>query len=422
MTARPRFSVILPTRERADTLVSSLRTCTTQDDPDLEIIVSDNFSQDHTREVVKMADDARILYVNPQQRLGMSQNWEFGLSHATGDYVMFLGDDDGLLPDAVEALRELAVTSGRPDAIAWKDATYHWPDHPEHATRGLLTVPLRKSVKVVSAPAMLKDVISMKVPWMRLPWLYRSLVSRTAIDRVIGRSGRFFCSQIPDVYSGIAIASVIDSYYCSERPYAINGASGYSTGTSQFAAAHKGPATLFATEPNIPFHPTLDFASAGPMIVAESYLQALDNNLQFEHKLDMKLVLTESLRSAAHQDPSKYEEISGAVMRTAQRLGIAGEVESFTSAHPNDPRNPAAPVLGYKKLAGTVTVDAEPYGVRNVYEAAQLAEHLWAIHHDGVFNARNTAIASARHLRQHLSNPQRLVRALRENLAPLSQR
>ncbi len=47
--AAPRFTIIIPTRERAATLEHALRTVTDQDFASLEIIVSDNASTDNTR-------------------------------------------------------------------------------------------------------------------------------------------------------------------------------------------------------------------------------------------------------------------------------------------------------------------------------------------------------------------------------------
>ncbi len=83
----PRLTVIVPTRERHDTLIWALKTCVTQDCDDLEILVSDNASVDETREVVASYDDPRIRYVNPGTRLGMSEHWEFALSHVQEGYV-----------------------------------------------------------------------------------------------------------------------------------------------------------------------------------------------------------------------------------------------------------------------------------------------------------------------------------------------
>ena len=57
----PRFSVVIPTRERATTLRYCLRTCLEQDFDDYEIVVCDNCSSPATREVVEEAASPRIV-------------------------------------------------------------------------------------------------------------------------------------------------------------------------------------------------------------------------------------------------------------------------------------------------------------------------------------------------------------------------
>ncbi len=37
----------------------------------------------------------------------MSEHWEFALSHAKGNWVTIIGDDDGLLPNAVKYLFQI---------------------------------------------------------------------------------------------------------------------------------------------------------------------------------------------------------------------------------------------------------------------------------------------------------------------------
>ena len=90
-----KFSIVIPTRNRAKTLYHTLRTCISQQYVNFEIIVSDNNNVDNTKDVVDSFDDNRIRYINTQNSIGMTSNWEFALSHVTGDYVMYLGDDDG---------------------------------------------------------------------------------------------------------------------------------------------------------------------------------------------------------------------------------------------------------------------------------------------------------------------------------------
>src|SRR5213078_1360054 len=97
----PRFSVVIPTRERAQTLRYSLQTCLDQDFTDYEVVVCDNYSSPATREVVDSFTSPRVKYVRAPQPLAMSHNWELALAHASGEYVTVLGDDDGLLSHAL---------------------------------------------------------------------------------------------------------------------------------------------------------------------------------------------------------------------------------------------------------------------------------------------------------------------------------
>ena len=103
----PKITVIIPTRERAVVLENALRTVTSQDYKNLEIIVSDNYSMDGTDKVVEQAKDSRIRYLNTGKRLSMSHNWEFALSHVQDGWVTFIGDDDGLLPRAISRIAEI---------------------------------------------------------------------------------------------------------------------------------------------------------------------------------------------------------------------------------------------------------------------------------------------------------------------------
>ena len=92
----PRFTVIIPTKDRAPYLNQTLRTCRMQEYENLEVIVSDDGSTDNTREVVLEAAriDPRIRYVSPGAGAGMRDNFEFALDCVKPGYVIALGGDD----------------------------------------------------------------------------------------------------------------------------------------------------------------------------------------------------------------------------------------------------------------------------------------------------------------------------------------
>jgi len=279
----PRFTIILPTRERATTLRHALATVTAQDFASLEIIVSDNCSTDDTAAVVAANPDPRIRYLNTGKRLSMSHNWEFALGHATGEWVAFLGDDDGLLPDCLAAID--AIADAHPvDLIRTRPGNYLWPSL--LGTRGgHLSLPLGGTSGLVDCAPALQAVLAGDKSYLELPTLYTGgFVRRAAIDRARAADGHFFQSRIPDVYSSVILCATCERYYYSADPVAINGASLASTGTSQFTRsddpARQKAERMFAQEDNIPLHTSLPFNPDGSVprslqaLVFESYQQA----------------------------------------------------------------------------------------------------------------------------------------------------
>jgi glycosyltransferase involved in cell wall biosynthesis len=84
---KPSITIIIPTRERHETLGASIRTCVEQDYADLEILVSDNASEDSTKDTVSRFKDPRLRYIRAPKRLSMTENFCFGLEHARGTYM-----------------------------------------------------------------------------------------------------------------------------------------------------------------------------------------------------------------------------------------------------------------------------------------------------------------------------------------------
>jgi len=261
MNNPPKFTVIIPTRERADVLGPALKTVVEQDYDNLRILVSDNFSNDSTRDVVASFNDPRITYVNTGKRLSMSHNWEFALSQVTDGWVAFIGDDDGLLPGAIARAADIA-REYRVQAIGSRNAAYTWP-HPQNQTFGTLSISLKRGIEVFDSKARLIDILHGKGAYSTLPMLYTGgFVDFSLIARARSINGTFNHCINPDVYSAVVIAKLTDRFVHSNEPLAIGGTSKHSGGTSFFIGGYSAltpdsPAKKFLSEANIPIHPDL---------------------------------------------------------------------------------------------------------------------------------------------------------------------
>jgi glycosyltransferase involved in cell wall biosynthesis len=95
----PKASILIPTHNRANLLRDAVESSLAQDYPNLEVIVSDNASNDDTQKVMKrFVNDKRLKYHRNSENLGIVGNWRRLLfEYAGGEYVKVLSDDDYLI-------------------------------------------------------------------------------------------------------------------------------------------------------------------------------------------------------------------------------------------------------------------------------------------------------------------------------------
>jgi len=378
------INVLIPTRERCDTLASALQTCLFQEYDHCRFIVCDNFSQDATREVVSSARDPRVAYINPGRRVSMSENWEFALSHVDDGYVTFLGDDDGLLPGALRRLNELVHLSGAP-VVVWDKANYMWPSQLVEVWRNVITIPLENQLAFRESGEVLRRVGGFDAPFWMLPMMYTGAADMKLIARIRAVTGRFFHSRFPDVYSGVAIAANVPRFFHSSRPLSINGSSGHSSGASILYSSDgegRKPAEMFAAEASLPIHPALVDAPSVRMAVAETFLQVRDHfpgRLQSDI-IDLKLVVRKIAEEAAEYIPERYAVAVAAVRKIGEKNGFTPYVEQLLSASVNRPARPERQVQGINPRQGHLVLDASDFDVKNVADAARLIHHALVLH------------------------------------------
>ena len=96
----PKVSVITPTYNRAGLLPIAIRSVLSQDFTDLELLIVDDGSTDHTAEVVRefQAQDDRVHYLKLPENRGIGFARDFGLRQAHGEYIAWIDSDDLWLP------------------------------------------------------------------------------------------------------------------------------------------------------------------------------------------------------------------------------------------------------------------------------------------------------------------------------------
>ncbi|MDP3327657.1 glycosyltransferase family 2 protein [Parvibaculum sp.] len=373
------MTVIIPTRERADVFAGALRTVTSQDYENLEILVSDNFSGDATEEIARSTGDPRVKYLNTGKRLSMAHNWEFALGHATGEWVAIIGDDDGLMPGALTKVAALIHETG---ALAVQSAIcrYRWPGN-KSRSYGRIRVPLSHGHEIRDSKVWMTKVLEGRAAYAELPMLYTGgFVSMTVLEELKRRTGAFYKSRIPDVYTGFAVASLIPSYAYSRTPLAVAGISRHSIGVDQFSKSKKSkesPSQKFLQEDNIPFHKDMPLTESGDVppslqaVVFESYLQTICLRdgapiEPFDHQLEIILAssppdddqLAAWAKTFARMHGLDYERIRARARITRFRLKLESIPINFARRigrrNIGSPRQPIANVYDASLAAAAV--------------------------------------------------------------------
>lgn len=99
----PLVSIGMPTFNRANSYLSyALKSALAQTYPNIEIIVSDNCSSDHTPQLVRDFQDDRVRYFRQSRNIGPNNNNNFCLEQARGEFFLLLHDDDLIDLDFIE--------------------------------------------------------------------------------------------------------------------------------------------------------------------------------------------------------------------------------------------------------------------------------------------------------------------------------
>src|SRR3954470_23556514 len=203
-----RFSALLPTRNRLDYLRFAVESVLRQDDPDWELVISDNDSEDDIAGYVASLGDDRVRYVRTDSFVPVTENWNNALRHSTGEYFVMLGDDDALLPGYFSAMRKHLEQFSGPDAVYTSAMLYAYPGVVPGEPEGYLQpYGYASFLRGATEPFALDPAAARRLVRQAMDFRVRygfnmqfALVSRRIADRIAG-DAEFFRSPFPDYFA-----------------------------------------------------------------------------------------------------------------------------------------------------------------------------------------------------------------------------
>jgi glycosyltransferase involved in cell wall biosynthesis len=388
----PRFSLVIPTLRRADTFRHALATLLDQTYEDFEIIVQNNGGDAETEAVVRNLRDPRIRHFSSDAILPMTENWELALDHARGDLITFIGDDDGLFPDACRIAAEL-MDSGGFEIVSWRPYCYYWPSyiHPELRNRLIATVDYDLHARLISSEHQLRRYYRFAVDYSHLPMIYNSFVRQSVVTRIRKRVGRYFLGFAPDVTSGIVNAAHTSQFAVVSRPLSMTGLSGHSTGHTMFLTARDQSngqidqrMAGYRFDDRLVPSTNLQIFLANEMLVVRDQVLA-DRGITVDfHRL------IEFVAAAINDRPGFYDETLDSIRALAKRHDVAlTDIAIPLPATQRTTLKTGSQLAGPRRVHSVI--DGDRIGLRTIADAVRLMEQM-VPRSDGTIDIRESRL------------------------------
>ena len=381
-----KISIVIPTKNRVEFLRESVKTTLDIDRDNVEIVVSDNASTDTTKDEMLSINDPRVNYVNTGKAVSMRANFENGLAHSTGDYIIFFGDDDGILPQQITALLTV-LEREQPDVLKWPMIRYGWPlkGHPKTGGMRLRKTATFGATSRIDNISLVNKLLSCEALWdEKVPAIYHGVASRSYIEKLKGNGILFNCT-IPDIYfSNLAIFEGGKHLFCN-HPFSINGYGKASNGGAQAKMSEKKVTNeiveQFAADNAL--DQNMDVANFGPSIGVTFFLAMETARVAIGREgndVDYVKWFASALKSANTMPIEKREHLFTSLGEYAEKIGKQKQLEAAKKV---SSKSDALKKLK-RKLSenldkfGSIRFTCEIAGENTIYTASQQVDKLLA--------------------------------------------
>lgn len=245
LNKRPILSVIIPTHNRFN-LASIVIKGILNRFNNTEIVISETSDVAQLdiefSEYIKLG---KVKYVRPKPGVDIVTNFETAFRSSTGEYVLFIGDDDFVGPHIENIVAWVknnnidALTSTMPANYYWNDFVSAFSGNKYSSS--LVTTKFSSSAQHLDTIKNLNlSLDDLGSGLKNMPRAYHGLVSRTLCTTIINKYGSIFGGVSPDIFSAALIAKESTKAYIIDYPLTIPGSSGNSGAGMSAKGKHIG--------------------------------------------------------------------------------------------------------------------------------------------------------------------------------------
>ena len=223
-------SVVVPTKNRYKYLKNLITLIDSYHLSELELVIQDN-SDDNAEilDYLKGYKNDNIHYYYSTDKLTMSTNADAGICNAQGEYICYIGDDDGVCSNIVDCVKWMKLNGI--DGARTGQVIFNYNEDIGEPSRlsfvnkepsARVEDPMKRLCQSIKRGLILAD--------SHIPMVYQSIVKKDVLDKVYKRGGTHFPGVVPDVSGGVCICFELKKYAVIGVPVVINGLSKNASG------------------------------------------------------------------------------------------------------------------------------------------------------------------------------------------------
>lgn len=218
------ISVVVPTKNRYKYLKKLIDLVIGFDTDEIELVIQDN--SDNNQEILEFLNSISypwLKYYYCDDNLTSIENFDLAINHTTGDYVCFIGDDDGVVRNIVDCAKWMKANNI--EALRPATSTYEWP---ECGRNGYLTVDGRFKILEYLNPVkeLVKILKNGCLTLGNIPVLYTGVVKQSVLIDIFNDHKTYFPGGASaDVANGVALCFYVKRYVKLNVPITITGTS-----------------------------------------------------------------------------------------------------------------------------------------------------------------------------------------------------
>ena len=226
---KPLLSIVVPTKNRYIYLKHLILLINSFKSEYIELVVQDNSEcNDEILDFLREGNYSNVMYLHDSRNLSMSANADLAILHSSGEYVCFIGDDDGVTSHILSCV--YWMKQNNIDALMSSQTVYYWGDCNKNIScdfsQTLLYKKYTNKIYKIDPITALEKIVKQGFQTRgNIPLTYTGIVKRTVLDQIYLKGHTYFPGPSPDMANGVALCFIVRNFVYIDFPIVITGTS-----------------------------------------------------------------------------------------------------------------------------------------------------------------------------------------------------